>query len=268
MSQIVRDYYDNHAEGEWERLNDPYSMIEYMSTLHLFHKYLPSTGHICDIGSGPGKYSIELLKRGYQVSLFEISQQELDLASNKINELGLKAEAYICEDAIHLDVLNAATYDAALVMGPLYHLHDEQDRANVIRNTASIVKKQGIAIFTFINTWGALKAGVTEFSDTYKDIRNVYEYLETQKLDENRGFTECYFSTPISALEEIKNNGFDIISYAGVEGFLAGMRREVCRLYRDDRRVYDNLVKVASETCELPQYRDATEHLLIVARKK
>ncbi|WP_432663005.1 hypothetical protein R9X47_20760 [Wukongibacter baidiensis] len=31
---------------------------------------------------------------------------------------------------------------------------------------------------------------------------------------------------------------------------------------------YNNLVKVAVETCEYKQYRDATEHLHIVARKR
>ncbi|GIO83948.1 hypothetical protein J25TS5_08800 [Paenibacillus faecis] len=40
------------------------------------------------------------------------------------------------------------------------------------------------------------------------------------------------------------------------------------RLYREDRLVYDNLLQAASETSEAPQYREATEHLIIVARKK
>lgn len=40
------------------------------------------------------------------------------------------------------------------------------------------------------------------------------------------------------------------------------------RLYAEDRVVYDHLLQVASESSELPQYRDATEHLHIVASKK
>ncbi|WP_213504899.1 hypothetical protein [Paenibacillus faecis] len=49
---------------------------------------------------------------------------------------------------------------------------------------------------------------------------------------------------------------------------MAGMSAEVTRLYREDRLVYDNLLQAASETSEAPQYREATEHLIIVARKK
>ncbi|GGH18309.1 class I SAM-dependent methyltransferase [Paenibacillus segetis] len=268
MSEVVRNYYENNAEHEWERLNQPYSKIEFLSTLRLFEKYLSPAGHICDVGSGPGRYSIELLKQGYQVTLFEISQQELDIASERIQELGLQAEAYICDNATNMHVLDDEAYEAVLVMGPLYHIHDDEARSKIIRETSRILKKDGVAIFAYINSWGALKAGVSEFSEEFRDLNHLYNYLGELKLDENQGFTECYFTTPVKALDEVTLGGFEIVTYAGTESFLAGMRPEVTRLYNEDRIVYDHLLQVASESCELPQYRDATEHLHIVARKR
>jgi S-adenosylmethionine-dependent methyltransferase len=77
MSEVVKKYYDQNAGDEWERLNHPYSRVEFESTMHLIGKYLPESGRVCDIGCGPGRYSIELLKRGYDVTLFELSQKEL-----------------------------------------------------------------------------------------------------------------------------------------------------------------------------------------------
>ena len=74
-------------------------------------------------------------------------------------------------------------------------------------------------------------------------------------------------STPLSALEEVKSAGFEVISYAGMEGFLSGLQIRVNQLVKEDRNIYDNFVKVAVETCELPQYRDATEHMHIVVKK-
>lgn len=267
MSTVVKDYYEQNSDYEWERLNDPYSKIEFCSTLHLIDKYFPATGSICDIGSGPGRYAIELLKRGYNVTLFELSQNELNIAEQKINELGLTAEAYICENALNMHQLPTESYDAVLVMGPLYHILEEADRKQIVRETSRILKKDGVAIFAYINSWGCLKAGVTEFSDSFSKLENVYDYLDELKLDAERGFTECYFTTPPIAKEEVVGGGFEILSYAGAEGFLAGIRPEVGRLYKEAPEVYHNLAKVASETCELPQYRDATEHLHIVARK-
>lgn len=267
MSQVVKKYYENNAEKEWQRLNKPYNRIEFASTMQLIEKYFPKEGHICDVGSGPGRYAIELLQRGYRVTLFELSAKELELASTQISELGLQAEDYICENALNLHVMPSEAYDAALVMGPLYHILDAADREEVIRQTARILKPGGVAILAYINSWGTLKAGVTEFSDSFRDTEHLYAYLGEQKLGENTGFTECYFTTPPRALEEVEQGEFEVITYAGAEGFLSGMSNEVLRLYQEDRPVYDNLLRAVSETCEYPQYRDATEHLHIVVRK-
>lgn len=268
MSKVVKNYYDNSAQQEWERLDDPYSRVEWMSTLRLMDRYLPDSGHICDIGSGPGRYSIELLQQGYQVTLLDLSANELEIAANRIKELGLQAEAYICEDARNLQVLDKEAYDGVLMLGPLYHVLDEQERLGMIQQVFRILKPGGTAIFSYINSWGVLKAGVTEFSESYRDAEQIYQYLQEQQLGENQSFTECYFTIPSKALEEVKLGGFNIITCAGAESFLAGMRAEVTRLFHEDRQAYDNLVQAASETSEASQYREATEHFLIIAYKK
>lgn len=268
MSQIVKNYYDDNADREWGRLDRPYSRIEWMSTLRLMDRYLPDSGHICDIGSGPGKYAIELLLQGYQVTLLDISANELAIAEKRVGEQGLAAEAYICEDARNLQVLESAAYDGALVLGPLYHVLEKQERLGIIRHVERSLKPGGTAIFSYINSWGVLKAGVTEFSESYRDPEGIYMYLQEQRLDGNQGFTECYFTIPSVALDEVKLGGFDIVTYAGAESFLAGMSAEMNRLFAEDRQVYDHLVQAASEMSEASQYRDATEHLIIVARKK
>ena len=268
MSEIVRGYYDENSEVEWERLTKPYRKIEFSSTLYLIDKYFPKKGSIIDIGAGPGRYSIELLKKGYEVSLWELSQKELNLAKDQITSLGLEAEAYICENALNLHLLESEKYDGLLLMGPMYHIWGEEDRQKVLKEAMRILKKDGVAIIAYLNSWGILKAGVTEFPDTFSDINNVYGYLGEQTFDENLSFTEVYFTIPPKALEEVKTAGFELVSYAGAEGYLSGTQTEIKRLYEEKRNIYDNFVKAAVETCEYPQYRDATEHLHIVAKKK
>lgn len=267
MSRIVQAYYDNHADREWGRLENPYSRVEWLSTLRLMDRYFPDTGHICDIGSGPGRYAIELLQQGYQVTLMDLSSNELALAQKRIEGLGLQAEAYLCDSAINMHVLHDQCCDGVLVLGPLYHLLKEEERSQVIRHAYRILKPGGVALLAYINSWGVLKAGVSEFSEAYRDPEEIYKYLQEQQLHENEGFTQCYFTIPAKAMEEIKAGGFEIITYAGAESFLAGMREEVSRLYIEDPGVYGNLLQAASETSEAPQYRDATEHMVIVVRR-
>ena len=65
----------------------------------------------------------------------------------------------------------------------------------------------------------------------------------------------------------MKKSGLEVVSYAGAEGFAGGMRPLPEQLAAEKPEVYANIVQVAAETCELPQYRDNTEHLHLVARK-
>lgn len=76
----VKFYYDNRVEEEWKR-SDRYR-IEHAITLKIFDKWLPKTPglRICDIGGGPGRYSILLTKRGYNVTLFDLSEKNIQYA--------------------------------------------------------------------------------------------------------------------------------------------------------------------------------------------
>ncbi|SCG84041.1 putative methyltransferase [Proteiniborus sp. DW1] len=268
MTSEVRKYYDENAELEWQRLNNPYSRVEFCSTMYLIKKHFPKSGKIIDIGSGPGRYSLELLKRGYRVSLLDLSKNELDIAKRKIEEANLTAENYYCKSALELEFLEAESFDGVLVMGPLYHLHSHEDRIKVLSDTYRILKNNGIALISYINTWGALKASVGEFPDVFKDVGHFDRYKNGDlKFSPEESFTSTYFTTPPLALEEIKKSGFEIVSYAGAESFLAGLSTQVKNLYLYMPEVYENYLKKAAEFCELPQYRDATEHLHVIVKK-
>ena len=70
LSEIVKQFYDEHAENEWERLfSDAYHRLEFIITTHFLDKYLSKNGLILDAGGGPGRYTIELAKKGYGVVL-------------------------------------------------------------------------------------------------------------------------------------------------------------------------------------------------------
>lgn len=99
MSEILRDFYDTNATVEWERLDLPLCRIEFASTLRLIDKYFPKQGRVCDIGSGPGRYAIELIRRGYAVTLVDLSDKEISLARQQLDQLGLAAEQLIVGDA-------------------------------------------------------------------------------------------------------------------------------------------------------------------------
>ncbi len=70
----VENYYDTDPTLEWERLNR--HRTELAVTLRALDEYLPpAPAKIADIGGGPGRYAIELTRKGYSVTLVDLSQQ-------------------------------------------------------------------------------------------------------------------------------------------------------------------------------------------------
>lgn len=63
----VQTLYDKFRHDEWHRLEQ--HRIEYNVTLTTIPKNLPPPpALVADIGGGPGRYSLELARRGYQVT--------------------------------------------------------------------------------------------------------------------------------------------------------------------------------------------------------
>ena len=191
------------------------------------------------------------------------------MLKKKIAQKGYVVEEFICEDARSLDTVKNRSFDTALLMGPMYHILDKSDRMKTLKNLKRIMKKNGTAIIAYLNSWGVLRAGITEFPDSYKNIKTIRallnEYIHIAKPGGD--FPDAYFTVPEKALKEVESAGFNILSYAGVESFAAGMKYSIERLYKEKRKIYRNILKVVAETCELPQFRDITEHLHIVVGK-
>ena len=126
IDRLVRDYYTDHVEKEWTRLiDDAYHRLELETTLHYLKQYLPDGGHILDAGGGPGRYTIELAQRGYEMVLLDMTPANLDFARQQIIEAGVqKRVAQITEGSIvDLSRFDDDTFDAVLCLGgPLSHV--------------------------------------------------------------------------------------------------------------------------------------------------
>ena len=269
MERFVRSYYNKNVEQEWTRLEGPLGRIEFASTLRLMERHFPPRGDICDIGGGPGRYSIELLKRGYFTTLVDLSEEEIEYAKNKIAELKLRAEGVWVGDARNLNMLGNSTFDAALFLGPMYHIVDPIGRKAALRELHRILKLQGLAIVSYLNSWGLLRTGINDFPERYNEPAFLRSLLgdRTWTGNELSGFTEAYWSTPPAALKELEESGFEVVMYIGAEGFAGGMGPQLEHLMRENPPVYENVVGMAAESSEFPQYRDACDHLHIAVRK-
>lgn len=141
MSNII-SYYNQF--DEWGRLDrEP---IEFQVNWHYIKKYLPEEGRILDNGAGPGKYSMKLAEEGFQVTLTDLTPKLVEIAKNKVIELGLEKqfEGLYAADARELKMLKNEQFDASLMLGPMYHLQEEKDRIKAVQELHRVTKKNGL----------------------------------------------------------------------------------------------------------------------------
>jgi len=269
MSEFVKNFYNKNASFELSRLDLPLCRVEFAATLKLIEKYFPKFGKICDIGGGPGRYALELTKQGYQVMLSDLSEQEILLAKKEFERQNLTADGFLVADACDLAGLASETYDAGLLLGPLYHLIEAENRQKALQEFRRILKPEGIGIISYLNSWGLMRTGIADFPSRYADISFLRSMLEGKAFigDDLKNFTESYWSTPELALAEVNQNGFQVISHAGAESFAGGMAMHLEKLAKEMPQTYENIIQIAAETAELKQFRDSTDHLQIVVRK-
>lgn len=168
-TEQVRGYYQRLDIGEWNRFERPLQRIEFLSTLRLIDKYLPNQGEACDIGAGPGRYSVELLRRGLKVTLFDLSPNLLSIARDHIARAGLTASAFYTGDARDMSLFGDQLFDVVLVMGPLYHLKEPHHRIRVLSESRRIMRKGGRGLVAYLNGWGLIRTGITDFPSRYED---------------------------------------------------------------------------------------------------
>ena len=223
---------------------------------------------MADIGSGPGRYAVELCKLGHAVTLLDPAEKELAFAKEQFEQAKLTAQDFIVADARDLAVLASKAFDAVRFLGPLIHLTQGSERTKALAELVRVLAPGGVAIVSYLNSWGLVRTGVTDFPDRYRDISFLRAMLEEMSFPEPiPGFTVCHWSTPVAARQELSEAGFELVSYASAEGAMGGMGPLIDKLAKSDPAAYSNIVEFVAETCELPQFRDGGEHLHFVVRR-
>jgi ubiquinone/menaquinone biosynthesis C-methylase UbiE len=128
MNNATETYDD--VEREWNRLvRDAYHSLEFLVTMHHIRKHFPPGGKILDAGGGPGRYSIELCRAGYNVVLFDLSPKCIATAKDKFKSepeaVQNRLLEFVLGDIRDLSRFETNHFDAVLCLGgPLTHISD------------------------------------------------------------------------------------------------------------------------------------------------
>ena len=263
---VVEKYYDEHAQSEWNRL-EKNSRAEYANSLRAILEFLPSAPvKVIDIGGGPGRYSIALAQKGCAVTLVDLSQGNLELAHQKAAEAAVELQDYFHANALDLTTFPEASFDVALLMGPLYHLHQESERRTALQQARRLLRPAGLIFATFITRFAAFRdAAVNSFSYVTDDPAYGERMLNTGIHDNGVGFTDSYFARPEEVTPLLESAGFATLRLMGCEGILAEHEDYVNSLTGEAHQIWlDFNYRFAQE----PSLLGASDHLLYIGRKK
>jgi len=131
--KTIADIYNKNPESEWERLDSSaYNRLEFIVFMHHIKKHFPIKGLVLDAGGGPGRYTIELARLGFDVVLLDISSGNIDTAIKKISKEPLvirtRIKQLMVADITDLQQLNDNSFDAVLCLDPLSCLADINNR--------------------------------------------------------------------------------------------------------------------------------------------
>jgi ubiquinone/menaquinone biosynthesis C-methylase UbiE len=219
---IVINYY--HDFNEQERLSDAWGQIEFVRTMDILSRYLPdSPASILDVGGATGKYACWLARQGYDVSLIDPVPLHIEQAREaSARQPDHPIAQCLVGDARHLEFQDECA-DAVLLMGPLYHLIDINDRILALQEARRVLKPNGrlfaVGISRFASTIDGFDSGF--FHDPmFQDImrQDLQDGQHRNPTNNPRYFTDTFFHHPEELKHEVQLAGFTLQAMVAIEG--------------------------------------------------
>lgn len=261
--QKVRSYYDAAVEQEWHRLERVY--FEFEINKRYIDRYIKPGDRVLDAGGGPGRYSLHLASRGADVTLLDLSPENVLFAKKKAEEQGLSIET-VCGDARFLDEKVKGMFDAILLMGPLYHLTAERDRVRAVQACLNKLKPGGILYVAFISMIGGMIYAGRNLPESilWEGEDLFYEKVIAAEDFAGAAFTHAFFITPAHVLPFMEQFPLTTLHFVNSEGVSAPFND---RILERPPEVRDKWLALSLALCEREEFRSYAEHILYIGRK-
>jgi 2-polyprenyl-3-methyl-5-hydroxy-6-metoxy-1,4-benzoquinol methylase len=276
LSKSVREYYDRNAEREWGRLvKDPYHQLEFIVTTYFLDKYLPKKGLILDAGGGPGRYTIDLAKKGYDVVLFDLSAECLTEAEKRIRSARVKRRVKNVVQGSVTDMSQFAheSYDAVICLGAMSHLLEKKDRNLAAYELVRVAKKGAPVFVSVINLYGVFRTVLQRIqyellAPSHKEMFSQGVHRASWHKDEPgyQGFPDAYFFRPAELQALFEKQELETLDMATCEGLSSHLKEETNKI-REDSKKWKFWLDLILRTCTDPAILGLGEHFLYVGRK-
>jgi SAM-dependent methyltransferase len=272
-SKAVRSYYAGLGEREWERLTTPIGAVEFAVNTHALERHLPAGARVLDIGGGPARYTLWLAERGHRVTLSDLSPEMLTVARREVLQSahGGRIEEIVEADARDLSPWADGAFDAALSLGPFYHLPEAKDREQAAAELARVLRPGGLAFVAFMTRYSFLRrtAAIPDERRHLMQPSFVTQLLEDGVFinDIPGRFTHGYGAAPQEIGPFFARHGFATLALLASEGIAWGIQEALAEMSVDDPQAYQVMLDLVIRTADDPDILGTSDHLLYVGEK-
>ena len=259
ITERLNQFYQSGAEEM--RLTSKQGQVEFIITTEYIDKYLKLGDCILEVGCGTGRYSLHYARQGYEVDAVELVQENLDIMAQ--NTLPTDKVRAIQGNALDLSAYENETFDITLVLGPMYHLFEEADKLQCMKEAYRVTKKGGVVYFAY-----------TQFDPSMIQAafgKNMYDYLvENTMLDDT---TYLPINKPEAVFCLYRKDDIDELNrhfaatrlhYVGTDMF-AHYNREM--LHDMDEAMFERYVGYTRTICENDNLVGVSNHVLDILKK-
>ena len=262
IDNIIKNYYKETYIEDERLTKDNTHKIEFITTTTYIDKYLKKGDKILEVGAGTGAYSLYYARLGYEVEAIELSEDNLAILNSKITpDLNIKTHQ---GNAIDLSMYEDNIFDITLVLGPLYHVFNKEERQSVINEAIRVTKKDGIIMYAFILTditmldWGFKRNNLVSNFGNDKMVNIQYKAINKPE--------HIFYMSYIDEIEkELNKETISIEDYIATDG--------PARLIADtinnmDKDTYKHYINYHLSVCNRKDLIGYSGHIIAITKKK
>ena len=252
-TDLVQEIYRRSDEST-RLIKSKAASVEFHTTVRYIEKYLKPGARILDIGAGAGEYSLYFSRKGYKVSAIELA--DANIAAFRRRMTAEDSINLIQGNALDLSCFDDNCFDIVLLLGPLYHLHDEADQLRCIKEAQRVCKKDGVIFFAFISN----DIVILTMQQAHPDylLHGAYD-KQTFKLYD----FPFVFHTLLQCREVLQKSNVHILHEVATDGVSELLQDKINEM---DEETFQQYLHYHFYLCEKPECLGMSNHLLCIGR--
>jgi ubiquinone/menaquinone biosynthesis C-methylase UbiE len=245
--------------------------------MHFFKEYSPGKGLVLDAGGGPGRYTLELARLGYDVVLLDLTPELLEIARNRIKKAGVvdRVKQVVQGSIDDLSMFKDNTFDAVMCLGALSHVLEQENRERAVDELIRVAKSNATIFVSVIGRLAILECGLVhwpedvEIDGLYRKLYETGDYRGGPGMHaRGRTFAPCHLYLSEELEGCFKKRDVKVLKMVGLQGLATRHEKETNRLFKKYPRGWKNWWELHLRTCTHPSMVDNSQHFMIICRKQ